>query len=253
MEPPTIDATLLVLDKRVQGRATLLGEIVAVDRHLQLIRERIEAGAPDPVGQAESRFFRGITPALEIDRRNAQLHSFVVLWRRAHTDIVSVPFVRTSGTYDPATTPHVTLEAVLNWVVLVVAPLSVLLWARSTRLAVALVVSGFAMWTCAAVLEHWFLNQPEIFASLLFAYFLLPFVLAPLTGVGLAVLAGPPRHLFASGGAAMIGCIAGMFFWSSIDTGPIVDMRDCWRDMAGPTSLAVSTAGFVAFLAQRRT
>lgn len=133
---------------------------------------------------------------------------------------------------------------------LVVIALAVLGWARSARVTVAFAVATAAMWVCAAVLAHWFFNQPEIFATLVFAYFLLPFVIAPLGGVLAAALIGPPRHLFAAGCAAVAGCLGAIAMVRA--AGPIVDMPECFRDMAGPAVLAICAACLAAVLAQRR-
>lgn len=57
-----------------------------------------------------------------------------------------------------------------------------LAFAGTVRAAIGLVVGALAMWIVAAHAEHWFSNQPEIYAHLVFAYFVLPFVIAPSTG-----------------------------------------------------------------------
>src|SRR5262245_34941810 len=133
---------------------------------------------------------------------------------------------------------------------LVVLSLIILAWARSWRVTVAFAVATAATWVCAAVMAHWFFNQPEIFATLVFAYFLLPFVIAPLGGVLAAVLIGPPRHLFAAGAAAVAGCIGAIAVIGA--AGPIVDMPECFRDMAAPAILSICAATLVAVLSQRR-
>ena len=133
---------------------------------------------------------------------------------------------------------------------LVAIAVSVLGWARSARVTIAFGVATAAMWVSAAMLAHWFFNQPEIFATLVFAYFLLPFVIAPVCGVLAAVLIGPPRHLFAAGSAAVAGCIGAIAVIGA--AGPIVDMPECFRDMAGPAVLSICAATLVAVLSQRR-
>ncbi|HEX5063883.1 MAG TPA: hypothetical protein VFV99_31100 [Kofleriaceae bacterium] len=138
----------------------------------------------------------------------------------------------------------------MHQVVIIALPLAVLAWARSVRVTIAFAVATAVMWVSAAVLADWFFNQPEIFATLVFAYFLLPFVIAPICGVLAAVLIGPPRHLFASGCAAVAGCIGAIAVIGA--AGPIVDLRECFHMMAAPTLLAICAATLVAVLAQRR-
>lgn len=135
---------------------------------------------------------------------------------------------------------------------LIAVPLLVIAWARSARVTLGLAVTAAAMWTSAAVLAHWFFNQPEIFATLVFAYLLLPFVLAPLTGVLAALLIGARRHWFACAGAGVLGCVAGLVLIAGASSGPIVSMRECFREMAGPALLSASASALTAALAKRR-
>lgn len=135
---------------------------------------------------------------------------------------------------------------------LIAVPLVVIAWARSTRVTLGLVLTALAMWTSAAVLAHWFFNQPEIFATLVFAYVILPFVIAPLSGVLAALLIGAPRHWFVCAGAAVLGCIGALVVIAGASTGPVVGMRECFREMASPAILSSSAAALTAFLAKRR-
>jgi hypothetical protein len=108
------------------------------------------------------------------------------------------------------------------------------------------------MWTSSAFLADWFFNQPEIFATLVFAYFLLPFVIAPLAGTLAGLLVGGSRHLFACAGAGIAGCIAALVVMSTSCAGPVVGLRECFREMAAPAIFSTSAAIFVAALARRR-
>lgn len=126
-----------------------------------------------------------------------------------------------------------------------------LAFAWSARAAIGLFVGAVTMWLVAAYAAHWYLNQPEIYAWLVFGYVLLPFVIAPATGVLVGVTIGPPRHLIACALAACAGCVAGLLVTSNYaHDNPT--MRECFRDMAAPSVLAASAAVVVTRLARRR-
>jgi len=137
-------------------------------------------------------------------------------------------------------------------VALVAVPLAVIVWGRSSRVAAGLVLTATSMWIIAAVLAHWFFNQPEIFATLVFAYFVLPFVLAPVTGVLAALVIGAPRHWFACAGAGVLGCVGALLVIGAAASGPVVGMRECFHEMAAPAILSASAAALTAALAKRR-
>lgn len=107
-----------------------------------------------------------------------------------------------------------------------------LAFAGTVRAAIGLVVGALAMWIVAAHAEHWFSNQPEIYAHLVFAYFVLPFVIAPSTGALVGLTLGRPRSLHAQS--------------------RVCRLRDCFREMAAPSVLAASAAVGVTRLARRR-
>jgi hypothetical protein len=126
-----------------------------------------------------------------------------------------------------------------------------LAFAGTVRAGLGLVVGAIAMWIAASYAEHWFFNQPEIYAHLVFAYFVLPVVIAPSTGIVVGLTLGPPRHLVSCALAACAGCVAGLLVTSNYaQDNP--QLRDCFRDMAAPSVLAAAAAVFVTRLARRR-
>ena len=122
-------------------------------------------------------------------------------------------------------------------VALFAAPAAALWLARSVR--------------AVPVLEGWAFDGWDVYTPLLFTFFLLPLVVAPLTGVTASALLGPPRSLFACGAAACAGCVVGMI----ISPFPSADgsLELCLRDMAAPADLAASFAVLVGALGQRRS
>lgn len=119
--------------------------------------------------------------------------------------------------------------------------------------AAAFLISATSMWVVAAIVEHWFMSQPEIFAWLFFGYVVLPFMIAPATGVLAALLVGPPRSLFASVFGAVVGCIVGLIIMHAVmSRSSYYDVSECLRDMAIPALSTALAAVWAAALAQRR-
>jgi len=135
-------------------------------------------------------------------------------------------------------------------IALFAAPAAALWLARSVRAVRALVLAGLAMWGAAALLEAGLYGGDDVYLWLLFTFFFLPLVVAPLTGVLASLLLGPPRSLFACGAAACVGCVIGMIV--SPFPSAEVSLRLCLRDMAAPADLAASFAVLVGALGQRR-
>jgi hypothetical protein len=132
-----------------------------------------------------------------------------------------------------------------------IAPVTLLLWARSSRVALALVVSMVPTWTLAALGHQFVMGSDDISVALLFLFVVLPFVLAPVGSVIATVILGPPRAFFVAAMASIAGCLVGVF-WLVHASAVGVPICESFRDMAVPVTLALCAALFAATLARRR-